>query len=333
MVQDNTLDLKTKLLSVRDGNCLYCVLVKDPTDPNPTHLLSPCPHYGDNNELYWHTRKLKEHILGQRLVKPHTACFKCLLPRNICDQLRQDHMLHPKALCYFKSYMFEVMGILAECELEVEFILGTELNVQLEHQAAEFFLRPINIDGIQTINLVNILNTLDTHTLLEYELELVQGENEEEEEETTTTEQRPGLGQRGIGKQTLLQKTPPPRDQAPSQKQHSSPLTQRYKEQALSEKARGKQPVGPGPSSASARTVSASAPGTAPARVNTPSAAASAMPAQSRGPVDVSAEGQLKRRTALKNSTDIELDPKNRELLKRLKQHSSGQGGEGSRKT
>ena len=40
----------------------------------------------------------------------------------------------------------------------------------------------------------------------------------------------------------------------------------------------------------------------------------------SRGPVASSAEGQLKRRKGLKNCTDIELDPKNRELLKRLKQ-------------
>lgn len=162
----NYLNLKAKLLDLFNNYCLFCLL-KNTIDYK--HRLISCSKI--DREILLRINNIITVIPKDNLLKKNTACFKCLLPRNICLELNNEYNIIENK-CLFNNFNYIVIYLLIEYKEIIRSINIIDLFELNKAMSLKLLLEPITINNTNTIKVIDILYKLDIIDIVTYFEEL-----------------------------------------------------------------------------------------------------------------------------------------------------------------
>ena len=154
----NLLLLEEKVVDYYSNYCFYCLV-----DPYYTstykHNILNCNRANNNKEYISLIKKIKITIEENNLIKVNIACFRCLLPKNLCTILISKYNIVENK-CFIEDYIYFIIAIFYINKQVLKDILETISNLEDISFFIERLLTPTTIYNIETIKIVDIFNNL-----------------------------------------------------------------------------------------------------------------------------------------------------------------------------
>lgn len=159
-----TLDLKIKLIDYYNNYCLYCLIDLSNLNNNFKHSIRECLKINKDEEYLNIHNTIKSQIRSNSLLKKQSACPNCLLPKNLCLELKNEYNLNDN--CYLKDYLYNFISILYYFKDIIEASLGIPKILSL-NSFITAMLDPTTLYNLKTIKLIKIFSTLNIISLID----------------------------------------------------------------------------------------------------------------------------------------------------------------------
>lgn len=182
--------IEEKLLEYYNFYCFYCLLDPYTSTEDYKHPSHNCPLVTRSN-IPKLSRETEDIVRKFKLVEANTACYRCLLPLNICSKFRREYNLDPTS-CFITNYLYNTIAIFYTFKdtllpiLDSSIISTTNLK-----DFTTLLLKRIELNSLRTINLIVILYNLDISILIR-EIEDIERaiESDPREDALSTTSSR-----------------------------------------------------------------------------------------------------------------------------------------------
>ena len=154
------LKLEERLIDYYNNYCFYCLIDIYNKTSSYKHSLKNCPNIKNNTTLIDIIEKVKKYIKLNSLIKSNSACFKCLLPNNICNKLRNEYNIANNN-CYFNNFIFNLIGILYNFKEYLDFLLKDKLLSSSLEIFTKSLIEPITIGTLKTIYIIDLINKIN----------------------------------------------------------------------------------------------------------------------------------------------------------------------------
>lgn len=159
------LELEELLIDYYNNYCFKCLIDPYNLSNSYKHSYNTCFSLNNNLEIKELILNIKDTISNSNISLKNKACFKCLLPNNICLKLKEEYNIEG-SLCFFKDYIYNILAILFYYRENLESILEESLLSRGLDHFIKYLTKEASIANTKVLEIINLISNLNIPNLL-----------------------------------------------------------------------------------------------------------------------------------------------------------------------
>lgn len=159
------LELEELLIDYYNNYCFKCLIDPYNLTNSYKHSYNSCFSLNNNLEIKELILTIKNTITSSNISLKNKACFKCLLPNNICLKLKEEYNIEG-SLCFFKDYIYNILAILFYYRENLESLLEESLLSSSLDYFIKSLTKEASIANTKVLEVIKLITNLNIPNLI-----------------------------------------------------------------------------------------------------------------------------------------------------------------------